>query len=113
MITKIHEYKGYKIQNIPYGSEPRWFIYNSEMIRVDTYPKNKLRDAKEWIDAKLSQNAYMRLMSMEDQAAKDGWADDFRLMVWNTLEKMLSEGSYNKILKSLVDEIEKGFNEGQ
>ena len=48
---KIYEYKGYKIQNSPYKSESRWFIYDSSMILTKTYPKGTLKEAKEYIDA--------------------------------------------------------------
>lgn len=49
-MDKIHEYKGFKIQNSPYLSEARWFIYNEDMTKVKTYPKKTLRECKEFID---------------------------------------------------------------
>lgn len=50
IINKIHDYKDFKIQNSPYNSEPRWFIFDKNMKRIDTYPKKKLKDAKLYID---------------------------------------------------------------
>lgn len=48
--NKVHDYKGYKIQNSLYGSEVRWFIYDKEMDKIKTHPKKTLKEAKEWID---------------------------------------------------------------
>ncbi len=51
---KIHEYRGFKIENHPYKSEPRWFIYTLDMVRVEkVYPKGSLRECKEFIDCML------------------------------------------------------------
>lgn len=48
---KIYDYKGYKIQNSPYGSEVRWFIFDINMNNIKTYPKATLKEAKEYVDA--------------------------------------------------------------
>jgi len=53
---KIYDYKGYKIQNSPYGSEPRWFIYNTDMTRFKGYPEKTLKRCKEYIDGYLGDN---------------------------------------------------------
>ena len=29
-MNKIYEYQGFKIQNSPYGSEARWFIFDKK-----------------------------------------------------------------------------------
>ena len=50
---KIHEYKGYKIQNVPYmsESEPRWFVRDKDMKIIKyIYPQRTLRNAKKEID---------------------------------------------------------------
>lgn len=49
---KVHEYKGFTIQNVPYHSEPRWFVKN-EKYNVKVSPFSTLRDAKEFIDGYL------------------------------------------------------------
>ena len=48
---RVHEYKGFKIVNTPYKSEPRWFVYTEDMERVKKiYPKGTLRECRECID---------------------------------------------------------------
>lgn len=47
-MSKIYEYKGFKIHNSPYGSEARWFITSDEMFAK--YPKKTLKECKESID---------------------------------------------------------------
>lgn len=50
-INKIYNYNGFKIQNSPYlHNEPRWFIYDKDMKKLDTYPKKTLKDAKSYVD---------------------------------------------------------------
>ena len=48
--NKIHKYKGYKIQNIPYYSEPRWFIFKDDMTKLKAIPERTLRKCKEYLD---------------------------------------------------------------
>jgi len=50
-MNKIYEYQGFKIQNLPYGSEARWFIFNENMERIKYIsPCKTLKDAKKEID---------------------------------------------------------------
>lgn len=49
---KIHDYKGFKIQNCPFGSEPRYFIFNNDMQRQKHFfPKKTLKEAKTAVDS--------------------------------------------------------------
>ena len=48
--SKIYEYKGYNIQNIPLKSEARWFIFDENMNKIVFSPEKTLKDAKSCID---------------------------------------------------------------
>lgn len=48
--NKIYEYKGFKIRNSPYGSEPRWFIFNGDMSQFRNYPEKTLKACKKIVD---------------------------------------------------------------
>ena len=50
-MNKIYEYQGFKIQNSPYGSEARWFIFDKNMERIKYIsPCKTLKDAKMEVD---------------------------------------------------------------
>ena len=49
--SRIYDYKGFKIKNVPYGNEPRWFVYDEDMTRIKLiYPCGTLKEAKKGID---------------------------------------------------------------
>ena len=51
-MSKKYEYKGKIIENIPYGSEARWFITNEDGSKDAKfkYPERTLKEAKKAID---------------------------------------------------------------
>lgn len=50
-MSKIYDYQGFKIQNLPYGNEPRWFIFDENMKQIKFIsPCRTLKNAKKEID---------------------------------------------------------------
>jgi len=44
------EYKGKIIKNIPYNSEPRWFVFEQNGEKTRDYPFGTLKEAKQCVD---------------------------------------------------------------
>lgn len=56
-MSKQHLYKGKLIENIPYRSEPRWFIFEEDgktrakyKSGIEIYPCGTLKECKELLD---------------------------------------------------------------